>query len=72
MIADLEERIARRADQAKLIEGQATEITALPAPVEALRPGQPNEVKEASIGPPERKPRPRKHKLPEPAIRKTM
>ena len=37
MVEHLEERIARRADQAKLIEEQAVEITALPAPVEYMR-----------------------------------
>ena len=30
MVAGLEERLARRADQAKLIEGRAVETTALP------------------------------------------
>jgi hypothetical protein len=32
MIAELEERLARRADQAKVIEGQAIGVPALPAP----------------------------------------
>jgi hypothetical protein len=67
MISHLEERIARRTDQAKLIEGQAVEITALPAPVEALKPRQPNEVMVAAdtaIGPRERKAR--KRKVPSP------
>src|SRR5262245_20664931 len=36
MIADLEERIAQRADRAKLVEGQAAETAALPAPVEGI------------------------------------
>jgi hypothetical protein len=60
VIADLEERIARRADQAKLVQGQAAETAALPAPVGALKPRRPNKVMEAAdtaIGPRERKPR---------------
>jgi hypothetical protein len=32
MIADLEQRLARPADQAKVIEGQAIDVPALPAP----------------------------------------
>jgi hypothetical protein len=32
MIAELEERLAQRADQAKVIEGQAIDVPALPAP----------------------------------------
>jgi uncharacterized membrane protein len=68
MIAYLEERLARPADQAKLIEGEAPEIAALPACIEALKPGEPAEVMEAAdttIGPRERKPR--RRKLPSPA-----
>jgi hypothetical protein len=67
MIADLEERIAQRADRAKLVEGQAAETAALPAPVEALKSRRPNKVMEAAdtaIGPRERKPRKRKAKPP--------
>jgi hypothetical protein len=63
MVADLEERIARRADQAKLIEGQEVETTALPAPIEAFKPRRPDEVM-AVIGQRERKPR--KRKVPSP------
>jgi len=66
MIAELEERIARRADQAKLIEGEAVETTALPAPVQAFK-GRPNKIMEAAetaIGPQEHKPRKR---VPSPA-----
>src|SRR5262245_21478113 len=67
MISDLEERIAQRADRAKLVEGQAAETAALPAPVEALKSRRPNKVMEAAdtaIGPRERKPRKRKAKPP--------
>jgi hypothetical protein len=67
MVAELEERIARRADQAKLIEGQAAETAALPAPVEGLKPRRPNKVMEAAdtaIGTWKRKPRKRKAKPP--------
>jgi hypothetical protein len=48
MISHLEERIARRTDQAKLIEGQAAEITALPAPVEVPKPKRRNRVMAAA------------------------
>jgi Resolvase, N terminal domain len=68
MVAELEERIARRADQAKLVQGQAAETAALPAPVETLKPRRPNKVMEAAdtaIGPRERKPRKRKAKPPQ-------
>jgi hypothetical protein len=68
MVEHLEESLAQRADQAKLIEGEAAEIAALPAPVEAPKPGQPNEAMEAAdtaIGPRQRKPR--RRKLPSPA-----
>jgi hypothetical protein len=67
MVEHLEESLAQRADQAKLIEGEAAEIAALPAPTEALKSKQPNEAMDAAdtaVGPPERKPR--KHKLPSP------
>ena len=74
MLAHLDEMIAQQvaSDQAKLIEGDAVETTALPAettapalpaPVEALKPRRPNKVMEAAdtaIGPQERKPRKRK------------
>jgi hypothetical protein len=64
MIADLEERIARRAagGDAKLIEGEAVETTALPTPAEPLKLRRPCKVMEAAetaIGPRERKPRKR-------------
>ena len=48
MIADLEERIARRADQAKLIEGEAVDAAALPAPVEVPKPKRRNRVMAAA------------------------
>jgi hypothetical protein len=63
MIADLEERIARRADQAKLIQGEAVETTVLPTPVEPFKARRPNKIMEAAetaIGSRERKPRKRK------------
>ena len=58
---------ARAGDQAKLIEGEAVETTALPAPVEAFKARRPNKVMEAmdtAVGPKER--RPRKRKVPSP------
>ena len=48
MIEELTERIARRADQAKLIEGEAVETTALPAPVEVPKPKRRNRVMAAA------------------------
>src|SRR5262249_33290493 len=60
MVEHLEQQV--RGDQAKLIEGDAVEPTALPAPVEALKPRRQNKVMEAAdtaIGPRERKPRKR-------------
>ena len=48
MIEELTERIARRADQAKLIEGEAAETTALPAPVEVPKPKRRNRVMAAA------------------------
>jgi hypothetical protein len=56
-------RIARRAHQAKLVEGEVVETTALQAPVEAFKARRPNKIMEAAetaIGPRERKPRKRK------------
>ena len=47
----LQQRIAR---QAKLIEGKAVETTALPAPVDALKPRRPNkrmDTADTAIGP---------------------
>ena len=58
---------ARAGDQAKLIEGEAVETTALPASVEAFKARRPNKVMEAmdtAVGPKER--RPRKRKVPSP------
>jgi hypothetical protein len=58
-----EVRIARRAHQAKLVEGEVVETTALQAPVEAFKARRPNKIMEAAetaIGPRERKPRKRK------------
>jgi hypothetical protein len=57
MIAELEERLARRAAgaDAKLIDGQAVETMALPAPAEPLTATDPRERK------------PRRRKLPSPA-----
>jgi hypothetical protein len=68
MIAGLRERIARRAEQAKLIEGEAVETTALQAPVEAFKATRTNKIMEAAetaIGPRERKPR--KRRVPSPS-----
>ena len=48
MIAELEERIARRAEQAKLIEGEAVETAALPAPLEVPKPKRRNKVMAAA------------------------
>jgi hypothetical protein len=50
MIAHLEESIAqqRAGDQAKLIEGQAVETTALPPPAETLKPRRRNKVMQAA------------------------
>lgn len=69
MIADLEERIGRRAagGDAKLIEGEAVETTALPTPAGPLKLRRPSKVIEAAetaIGPRERKPRKRVLPLP--------
>jgi len=58
---------ARAGDQAKLIEGEAVETTALPAPVVAFKASRPNKIMEAvdtAVGPKER--RPRKRKVPAP------
>jgi hypothetical protein len=58
---------ARAGDQAKLIEGEAVETTALPAPVVAFKARRPNKIMEAvdtAVGPKER--RPRKRKVPAP------
>ena len=48
MVEHLQERIARHANQGKLIEGQAAEITALPAPVEVPKPKRRNRVMAAA------------------------
>ena len=76
MIAHLDKMIAQHvaSDQAKLIEGDAVEITALPvealpAPVETLKLRRVNKVMEAAdsaIGPQEREPR--KRKMPPQAV----
>ena len=78
MIEHLDKIIAQHvaSDQAKLIEGDAVETTALPvettalpAPVETLKPRRPNKIMEAAdtaIGPQERKPR--KRKVPPPGV----
>jgi hypothetical protein len=64
MVEYLQQRIAPQmaGTQVKLIEGKAVETTALPAPIEALKPRRPNKVMDAAdtaIGPQERKPRKR-------------
>jgi len=68
MIEHIKASLAARAGgQAKLIEGEAVETTALPAPVEAFKARRPNKVMEAmdtAVGPKER--RPRKRKVPSP------
>ena len=59
---------ARGGNQAKLIEGEAVETTALPAPVVAFKARRPNKIMEAvdtAVGPKER--RPRKRKVPSPS-----
>src|SRR5262245_57263041 len=61
MIAYLEESIARRAagGDAKVIDGEALEITALPASVEAPKPNRPNKLlvqADTAVGPRERRP----------------